>query len=674
MKRSLAAVAALALGLGIAFIPVSASADVITDPDISHLDFPTPSDPRSLRVTVPSSVIAGASKNSNGIAGAAARLRKQKAAALLANSRVTNGAQLLNDKNGPKVRTWLPEVIGSKAAAAKAAVASKFTVPATVSKNLTKLGNGVGAASAVMVGAEGGFAVGKGIASFMGFDVEGGLCNPSFEDLGLIGAITGTDCDNYMALLADFVINQDAQLNKAFGNVCTQGYCFKILGQNDQGLTCFTATPLAPSGTFVRFYVKYGNNLSGRAGVRGAPFDSPVDNGGCFAAYNTRNTIELITRIPESTSSGLSVYAAATSVSVYMELPGATTTFPQSPYVNATEANPDPSRYLTCEIVGTDGITYRAQTSPFRESDGKLPTPECPSLPQGVDPASIKVNQSGPNGDREIWGENTTDEYKDWRRDFPECDSGMCILDLSRKNPKKPTEWITCFASPLDACADWFTAPNKATEYLCEYAGITVPQKECNVYANVFKPENFTIGAPWADPDDGTDLPPGGVKGKLFAKPKVGLPPQSFENCWPTGWAAFNPLQWIAQPIQCVIVWAFVPRPEALEIEVARAGPSWGGTPPGKLAEFIEETGEDLPEMDGCTGPHVKYEIDLRAVVPGWLLSVDDYPMNACEGQPLHTAALWINRIASAVIFFAAGVAVTRYVGSVVGAPQLGKS
>lgn len=668
MKALVAATAALALALGVALVPVApahaASSPPVDDWAIDHLDFPTPSDPKSLRISVPGSVIDGASKNAGTGGGAAAtRMRKQKAAALLAKSRATVGASHLNDVNGPSVRNWLPAAVGSKAATVRASIASKFAVPATASRVISKGLAGAGVASAVLVGGDTGFSVGKEVSYFLGFDVIGGLCFPDFEDLGVIGAVTGTDCEIF-GLDPDYIPNTDAGFWT--GTACNASTCVTLADVRQ---------PFTPGSTWAgQFQVvvtKTGASVSTLAVTVNVVKESGFTQAmtGIF-----RNNGTQATGLAGHPYYGWPTPDVANIIGICIatSCPGTGTGGGWSP-VELEQG--DPVRTVTCEIEGTDGHTYSAISEGYTESSGSLATPECPALPEGVSPIGVTLTENGPNGTKTpIWDEKTTPEYDAWRDRFPECNTGMCILDLKRK-VTTAEQWVTCFTSPLDACAEWFKDPNRDTNYQCEYAGEIVELHECFVYATTFRPESVLIGNPWGDPGDGTDLPPAGVRGQLFAKPKVGLPPQDFENCWPSGWSAFNPVQWIAQPIQCVVVWAFVPRPEALEIEVARAGDSWSGTPPGVLAEFLEETADELPDLDGCAGPHIVFAIDFRPVLGSWAhFAVDAHPMAACAGDPLEWVANTLNMLTGLLIYGAATVGISRYIASIVGAPQLGKS
>lgn len=93
----------------------------------------------------------------------------------------------------------------------------------------------------------------------------------------------------------------------------------------------------------------------------------------------------------------------------------------------------------------------------------------------------------------------------------------------------------------------------------CKWGGYTLPASEC-------KPQWDTNTD--GKPDTGTEtnatpLPSPSPTYQPPVAPEVIPPPMPADGdgsrCWPSGWAAFNPLEWVLKPTMCALSWAFVP-------------------------------------------------------------------------------------------------------------------
>ena len=97
-----------------------------------------------------------------------------------------------------------------------------------------------------------------------------------------------------------------------------------------------------------------------------------------------------------------------------------------------------------------------------------------------------------------------------------------------------------CFCRPLQPNADPLAPPN-------------------------WQPDYGTPGNPAPAPSGGANPAPAPIP-QLPTNPNpnptpVPTTPNSSDSaCWPSGSAAFNPLEWVLQPVKCALSWAFVPK------------------------------------------------------------------------------------------------------------------
>lgn len=184
-------------------------------------------------------------------------------------------------------------------------------------------------------------------------------------------------------------------------------------------------------------------------------------------------------------------------------------------------------------------------------------------------------------------GRQTVYEYDapEWVQDipteWPNCADGSCTLSLWQV--LSPTKIVGCGQYAV-GCPEWWQDPYKADNYECHYGAYVVQLGMCSVFRNPGKvspnvttttePDgSIKTGAPnfSEDPDD---YPSEGID------PDPPVPPWPIPDpipdpvedgsmaCWPTGWAAFNPLNWVYQPVRCALVWAFVPRQEVVQTQL----------------------------------------------------------------------------------------------------------
>lgn len=518
--------------------------------------------------------------------------------------------------------------------------------PATKVGKLTKTVEFVGAA---VLGSQLGFAVGKGFSETVGFDVDGGLCSPSFDDLGLVAMITGTDCTDFFALDPAFIQNTDAPVTYAYGVYCS-----------DDGTQCATLMGLTPATgstvVYPCFKLTKGTIVPDLWSKKAAVTDTSFTSAGLSMSYNSTCVSAGFagTQISGLHSKGVPV------AQWYVRFPGKTASAANAQTTVTTAGDPD--RTLKCSVLGSNGQTYEASTAAFKESGGELPAPNCPVLPEGVTAQNFKVSESPAKvGDPflDLYTENTTPEYRDWMTAFPQCQTGACRLDLLKIGTGTP---VSCF-DVEGSCTDWFADPNKTANYQCTYGPNPVSLAECNVYSGVFKPERLAIGAAYSDPEtgewSGAQASPSvatGLMGKPVMNPALG------RNCWTGGWAGFNPVEWVMQPIQCAIEWAAVPRPAVVQAQAIKLDTDWKTTQVGKFSTAVTSYNFVAP-ANGCQG----IPVDVFFLGPPF------YVMNACPGDMLAGMAGWARVFGNLAISIIGVMALSRMFAGIVQYRGLGR-
>lgn len=563
------------------------------------------------------------------------------------------------------------------------------TVPST---KMGKFTNAVAGGTAAIVGAEFGFAVGQGVSENLGFDVAGGLCAPTFEDFGLIGLLTGADCAGILNFDGEYIINTDAvgmpagwgsksnALRHNWGNDTPPAGSTPATATVDflEAPTFHDTTPtMKMKGTRSGYctnngwnsslsYTSYFKHLtrtdmsdkffngvleSDTAGSLGRSFGYPCAENNPATHTVTTNTA---TTAPSGYGFDRIVFYAST---------GNVTWYPEGHVLWTPAVSADPDRVLECDVTGSDGVTYSQQTAAFKESDGGLPAPECPTLPDGVTAFNHTVTEETPGGGaepKELFSQDTTPEYQAFIAEYPECESGACKLDLKKKGG---TLLPSCF--DLDsACADWFADANKADNYQCTFGARDVALEECNVYEGVFKPERLAVGAPYSDPETGVwsggqsaTTPGTALMGRAISDPDFA------RNCFDSiGWGDFNPAEWVLRPIQCAFEWAAIPRPVVVQAAVEEVDANWKSTQLGSFTNAVSSYAF-TPPANGCNG----IPVDVFFLGPPF------YIMGACPGSVLADMAGWARLFGSVAISVLGVVALSRIFAGIVGYKGLGR-
>lgn len=537
-----------------------------------------------------------------------------------------------------------------------------YAVPATRTQTLTKVVGGIGTA---ITGYSLGTMIGNGTLDLIGYDADGAVCqNTTGIARDALALLTGVDCSGFMEIPAEFIPNEDATSTGLASGLCTAG----PPGTNvslSPGTGGSWPAPAPPLNSCAAGYVSWTPNAAttpltvvGYGQVvsivrSGATFTATTYTTyhGAVAGGTTRTSQIFFACLnsaktgiaPGSTVGGGGIPSAAGPGTVSYTVVGAGTctsggvahVVSRMPlagsstgawadqvvwmWTDGVELPPvvpesgDPLRTLRCVVTHSGGELSR-DSDPFRETDGVLPQVLCPDI-AGLAVESIKVlNVNTEDGSWTVlYEESTTPEYQEHQTTMPECAAGTCLLDLRK-------EGASCFQAP-SSCASWFTDPDKGSKYSCHYGTHVVDLGECTIYAPTFQPGSTTTGNTYGDPESGAAVTnPTATAGSD--------PDGSGAACWPSGWAAFNPLEWVYRPIVC----AFTPRESVVTAQLTRIETALANTAPGGIVATVSawtfepvmtgckiefthwETGQTLPIVDACTGPMAQIATISRVV------------------------------------------------------------
>lgn len=328
------------------------------------------------------------------------------------------------------------------------------------------------------------------------------------------------------------------------------------------------------------------------------------------------------------------------------------------------EQEEDPERILDCVVTLTDGSVLRSSGQPYTEGSGEFTMPDCPPVPAGKTAEDITIEERTSDGEggwsapAEVWSQPTTEEYKQWSTNYPECGEGACKLDLHVKSGS--TLGQSCFDIP-EGCPGWYEDSNKADKYQCTYGANKVGLEECTIYAGLFKPGRVEVGGAYSDPMTGEWS--GGSNSVTLDRQAMGQKvqnPASTRSCNGMAVSGFDPVGFVMRPIQCALEWAFVPRPLVVEAQLAGGGKAWEGKPPAVIAAAVANAAPSA-SVEGCSRTVTIFSGEFQTSIT---------PLNACPGSWSAPLAA-ISKIAtSAVMAVLVFVVVRRQISGMVGYNQ----
>jgi len=561
---------------------------------------------------------------------------------------------------------------------ALATVKTKFRIPATPVKKVAK---GVGAAANVLFSYDLGTMIGNGIVSILGVNTDG-ACAASAAQGGWIELVAGTDCSQY-GVVDEYVPNGDAsalapgykdnRLTFGTGPYVVGGntYPFYALGNGD---------PVVVVGQRVTVKVvkqyAVGNQSLGNSdlrlwcqgpstGVVGAPMTLVAPStwkatGGDLSASWTA-TCEGIGRQPLAITKGsVAAYNASSNFQWY----GAA-----APEYATNSNEPNPLRHWRCEVKelapegGGTGAVLSDVSASFRETDESWPQVKCPTLPPELILGNVTIWQvnEATGVETQVQSTDTADSYRTTGTENPECLDGSCILDLQFKSG---TKWKTCFDSP-EECTGWWEHRTDTDQFRCLYGTEVVDYRECAAYKVTFE-DTTSVETVYCIPvdadgntcystDDTTTDTETGTGGECT----VGCGSNESSECFPTGWAVFNPVGWVLQPVQCALRAAFIPSSTGVQQLEAKRDEVLGNTAFGSVATAVGTMASTFNiAASGCKGPPFRYVA----------FGVDEtyYPMDACD-EPMRGVAGAVNGMLAFSIVTVTILSGLRYLAGTIG-------
>lgn len=445
-----------------------------------------PNDAAFLAINVPSSLLASGAPSA-------------EAGALLANAQTFSWEFLAPEfATVSGTATSTPVATTTLTAAEQEAfesLARRFFAPSTGASLLAKAGMAMGG---YMVGAS----IGHGIVELRGWLWEDEFQNPDnlicSASTGVaqvvVGLLSGSNCEGWNTMNEEFHANTDVTGVTGM-SVCDPSAptrCIQIAGYGANSISgnpsvCFAITGVAQKQAVFSGYRNV-TSSNGTWTTNGSAQAHPPGTLGSSHACRTMNQTSWI----------LQLWGGSVTDQHVVNWYGFSSSATGSNVSTVQTVGSDPSRVVRCSILGTDNVTYSADSGTFTEGSGQLPGVVCPELPFGVATVSITLTEVGGAVNRVLWSRSVTGAYNSWLSAYPECANGSCLLDLRKQGD-------SCFLGSTD-CDGWWFDPNKSALYTCVYGTHILVLSECAVYANAFSETHRDSGNAYADPATGDSV------------------------------------------------------------------------------------------------------------------------------------------------------------------------
>ena len=119
--------------------------------------------------------------------------------------------------------------------------------------------------------------------------------------------------------------------------------------------------------------------------------------------------------------------------------------------------------------------------------------------------------------------------------------------------------------------------------------------------------------------------------------------------------AAWNPAEWVLQPVKCALRWAFVPSPASVDSVRGGVAADLGTSGVADLGNAVLAPVQALSAGSGCSGISWSFPIN-GTTVAGSIL-------NACS-EPMATVAMVTRTIVGAAVVLGGGFALLRLAGA----------
>lgn len=547
---------------------------------------------------------------------------------------------------------------GAQLAGTIAAEGGKVGTPAFPAVTPAKV---VGGVSQVVANYQLGTFIGQAIDGAFGIDATGTVCAGTGSDIigGSLQTLAGVDCSAWKPP-STYVPNTDAVAGLTTDWLCSGGVaygpsadCAAVAGSqpfNGGTVYCLayqTATSSSQPTTWAVTSSGYRTQLANVIGT--------------VAANSSQVCWGVATRyiagvLQPATSGGYGVFTMFFSGHTGESLAGFSTSSTATIQAPVKDSTANPTRWKVCTITTTDGGSYSDQTANFLETDATWPGDKCPAIPAGKTAGHMTVTLNGGPQVVTLTSEDSSPQYQAAQSAYPNCSNATCSLDL-----QDPTG--SCYDGDTSRCATWIHDPNRDSKYKCKYGSYDAPIAECFALGNAFDPVKVAAGNGMADPATGNDT---GTQTTVKPSTSAGAsadPATGAErpDCWPSGWAAFNPLNWVLQPLQC----AFSPRQSAIVKNETQVSTAWKNSSVGVLGTavggfFI------TPPGGGCQGITIDTSwLGTGGYIQGAPTSV--HMLAACPGDYFEHIAPIVNGLLTAGIAVMALLALGRLLGRFAG-------
>lgn len=424
-------------------------------------------------------------------------------------------------------------------------------------------------------------------------------------------------------------------------------------------------------------------NSAGQS-VAGYP-PSTTNNADCSASGDSPVALQVgPATVADCTSDG---QCSATSIPRETTASGVSWVNPSPPTPPAGSAAAA-AKVLTTNVhcVAPDGSTFDL-SSDIDATAGGFTLPSCAASVAGAH--ALQMTVSSPHVPGDASPSNIYQITPKKNASYPGCDptqpGPLCVLSLK-------VDGTTCVVGAA-ACQGWTSLLTTAPSRLeCDWGTYNLPLSDCDVLERAFEPTGQpgtlanTDGDPstWDGTDPSTDSTASpspsasasatagagtGVDTGGTASTDPGLDPfpagsplpgpnAGGGECYPTGWAAFNPVEWVLKPVECALSWAFVPSvatvtdlQDGVANDVKRVGF-------GPIDDAVTAGLAPLGNSSGCAGPTFNFDFE------GTHTSIQ--PLNACSGG-MAVAAGVVYAFTTLVFIAGGGFVFLRAIGSAFG-------
>lgn len=325
-----------------------------------------------------------------------------------------------------------------------------------------------------------------------------------------------------------------------------------------------------------------------------------------------------------------------------------------------------------------DGTLAAVSSVTVNPAGGGLLAPSCDQAFPGSHAESFKMLGKPTGGlDRQLWQQSVPDTSAAL---YPNCvgvGAIACTYVMEYLG-------VACVVGQAQ-CADW---PRLETlhpaDYQCRFGPYAITIAECGLLERSYEangthltqantdgnPNTWTAPGPSWAPNPGTD--PGTAPGTGPVTPPAGAPggapapvpgaqgnPTATQtnnsDCWPSGAAAWNPAEWVLQPIKCGLAWAFVPSTATVTALATTAQADFTAQGIAPIAAAVGANVAKVGGGSGCDGPPVTFEA-VGVVKPM-------HPFSACS-EPMATLARISYAVTTVVVVLGGGWAALVAVGA----------